>query len=92
MRFIDDATVARRLDYPRLIDRLAAAFRADSAVPLRHHHTIDLPGAAAGTLLLMPAWTLGGQLAIKLVTVFPDNRLRSLPTVLASVQIGRAHV
>jgi ornithine cyclodeaminase len=82
---IDDATVERRLDYPRLIARLAAAFRADSAVPLRHHHEIAVPGATAGTLLLMPAWTLGGQLAIKLVTVFPDNRLRSLPTVLASV-------
>lgn len=85
MKQIDDATVERRLDYPRLIERLAAAFRADSAVPLRHHHEIAVPGAAAGTLLLMPAWTLGGLLAIKLVTVFPDNRQRSLPTVLASV-------
>ena len=85
MRLIDDATVERRLDYRRLIARLAAAFRADSAVPLRHHHEVAVPGAASGTLLLMPAWTLGGQLAIKLVTVFPDNQLRSLPTVLAQV-------
>ena len=87
MRFIDDAAVERRLDFPRLIERLADAFRAESAVPLRHHHQIAVPGAAAGTLLLMPAWTLGGQLGIKLVTVFPDNRLRSLPTVLASVML-----
>ena len=87
MQFIDDATVERRLDYPRLIERLADAFRAESTVPLRHHHRIDVPSAAAGTLLLMPAWILGGQLAIKLVTVFPDNRLRSLPTVLAAVML-----
>jgi ornithine cyclodeaminase len=87
VRFIDDATVERRLDFPRLIERLAAAFRVESAVPLRHHHEIAVPGAAAGTLLLMPAWTLGGQLAIKLVTVFPDNRERSLPTVLAAVML-----
>jgi ornithine cyclodeaminase len=85
MWLIDDAAVERRLDYPRLIGRLAAAFRADSAVPLRHHHEVAVPGAASGTLLLMPAWTLGGQLAVKLVTVFPDNQLRSLPTVLAFV-------
>jgi ornithine cyclodeaminase len=87
VKFIDDATVERRLDFPRLIERLAAAFRAESAVPLRHHHEIAVPGGTSGTLLLMPAWTLSGQLAIKLVTVFPDNRQRSLPTVLASVML-----
>jgi tripartite-type tricarboxylate transporter receptor subunit TctC len=87
VRFIDDATVGRRLDFPRLIARLAAAFRADSVAPLRHHHQIAVPDSAAGTLLLMPAWTVGGPLAIKLVTVFPDNQRRSLPTVLASVMM-----
>jgi len=85
MRFIDDDAVERRLELPRLIERLADAFRAESAVPVRHHHEIAVPGAVAGTLLVMPAWTLGGQLAVKLVTVFPDNARRSLPTVLAAV-------
>ena len=85
MLIIDDATVERRLELPRLIERLAAAFRADATVPLRHHHAITVPDAATGTLLLMPAWIAGGSLAIKLVTVFPDNHRRSLSTVLASV-------
>jgi len=53
-------------------------------VPLRHHHQVAVPGAAAGTLLLMPAWQAGAYLGIKVVTVFPDNATRSLPTVLAS--------
>jgi ornithine cyclodeaminase len=44
-------------------------------VPVRHHH--HLP---AGTLLLMPAWT-GRHIGIKLVTVFPDNATRALPSV-----------
>jgi len=87
VRFIDDATVERRLDFPRLIARLAAAFRADSVAPLRHHHQIAVPDSAPGALLLMPAWTVGGPLAIKLVTVFPDNQRRSLPTVLAAVML-----
>jgi ornithine cyclodeaminase len=44
-------------------------------VPVRHHH--HLP---SGTLLLMPAWT-SRHLGIKLVTVFPDNVTRALPSV-----------
>jgi ornithine cyclodeaminase len=85
MKLIDDDTVARHLALPVLIERLRAAFRAASSVPLRHHHTVAAPDVAPGTLLLMPAWSAGGYLAIKLVTVFPDNHRRSLPTVLASV-------
>jgi ornithine cyclodeaminase len=42
---------------------------------LRHHH--HLP---TGTLLLMPAWS-SRHVGIKLVTVFPDNVKRSLPSV-----------
>ncbi len=39
---------------------------------------------AAEPLLVMPAWNTGGSLGIKIVTVFPDNALRSLPAVCAS--------
>jgi ornithine cyclodeaminase len=48
--------IGRVLTYPALIDALAEAFRSDVTVPVRHHHTIPQPEAAA-TLLLMPAWT-----------------------------------
>jgi ornithine cyclodeaminase len=85
MQIIDDDAVERRLELPLLIERLRDAFRADTTVPLRHHHTIGRPEGAAGTLLLMPAWRAGGHLAIKCVTVFPDNERRNLRTVLASV-------
>lgn len=84
MRIIDAATVERRLAFPALIERLRASFAADVAVPVRHHHTVPVPGAAAGTLLLMPAWQEGAHLGIKVVTVFPDNARHSLPSVLAS--------
>ena len=41
------------------------------------------PGSADAMLLLMPAWTRGPEshLGIKVVTVFPDNGKRALPSI-----------
>jgi ornithine cyclodeaminase len=75
MRIFSAEEVDAVLDDLVLIERLAAAFRGDTEVPVRHHH--HLP---AGTLLLMPAWT-SRYLGIKVVTVFPDNVMRALPSV-----------
>jgi ornithine cyclodeaminase len=82
MRIIGAEEIDRALTYPALVDALAAAFRADITVPVRHHHTITQPGAAA-TLLLMPAWTEAGDrfLGCKMVTVFPDNAKNGQPSV-----------
>lgn len=54
------AAVHARLPYPALVEALRAGFRRGATVPVRHHHTIALPGASGdetgATLLLMPAW------------------------------------
>jgi len=86
MQFLDAAQVAARLDRGILIDALDAAFRAPHAIPERHHHALAPTDAGphGGMLLLMPAWDGGGALGVKLVTVFPDNGLRGLPSVCAS--------
>jgi ornithine cyclodeaminase len=81
MRVVGAQDVHRSLDYPALIDALAAQFRAGAETPLRHHHGIKVPDGADATLLLMPAWQEGGALGVKLVTVFPDNGRRGLPAV-----------
>jgi ornithine cyclodeaminase len=84
MRIVGADDIDRALDYSALIDALAAAFRADIEVPVRHHHTVAQPETPA-TLLLMPAWT-GRRaderfLGCKMVTVFPDNAKAARPSV-----------
>jgi ornithine cyclodeaminase len=73
-----------------LIGALRAAFRDGIVTPPRHHHTIERPGAPDATLLLMPAWNGGdsgiggGYLGVKIVSAYPDNAARGLPSVSAS--------
>ena len=82
MRVVSAAEVHQSLDFPALIDALAAMFKAGCEVPLRHHHGIAVPGAPEATLLLMPAWQPGTALGIKIVSVFPGNAAKSLPAVM----------
>jgi alanine dehydrogenase len=86
VKILSAAEVDAALDDLALIDRLDALFRAGCEMPPRHHHTVaepNGPGSADATLLLMPAWTRGAasHLGIKLVTVFPDNGKRGLPSI-----------
>jgi len=86
VRILSAAEVDAALDDLALIDRLEALFRTGCEMPPRHHHTLSEPagpGSADATLLLMPAWTHGvaSHLGIKLVTVFPDNGKRGLPSI-----------
>lgn len=86
MRILSAAEVDAALDDLALIDRLDTLFRQGCEMPPRHHHTVAQPagpGSADATLLLMPAWTRGpsSHLGIKVVTVFPDNGKRALPSI-----------
>jgi ornithine cyclodeaminase/alanine dehydrogenase-like protein (mu-crystallin family) len=85
LRILDADAIAAALTYPALVEALRQAFRADIAVPVRHHHTVPQAGRDA-TLLLMPAWTesrAAGErfLGCKIVTVFPDNAAAGQPSV-----------
>jgi alanine dehydrogenase len=84
MLYIDAAHLAARLDRGALIDALETAFRAPAVVPDREHYQVAAPPGAGGTLLLMPAWRVGGAMGVKVVTVFPDNARRGLPAVGAT--------
>lgn len=76
VQLFDATTTRERLPFPALIDALRSMFIAGCEVPQRHTHRIADAhggGAAAGTVLLMPAWQPGRRLGIKTVTVFPAN-------------------
>src|ERR1700693_1130448 len=80
VRFFDAATIRDALPWPRIIDALAQAFRADVHAPLRAHHRVAVPGEPAASLLVMPAWRETARLGVKLVTVFPGNAARDQPS------------
>ena len=86
MRIIGPDDIHRLLDFSSLIAALRDMFRQGCEVPARHHHSIaaGAPDAAPATLLLMPAWQPGRALGIKIVSVFPDNASRALPSVHGS--------
>ena len=87
MRVVTSAEIDRALTFPALIEALADAFRGDMVTPVRHHHEIEREGAH-GTLLLMPSWTgpamRDGFLGVKVVSVFPDNGAKGLPSVMGA--------
>src|SRR3954471_13709655 len=84
MRTISAAEVEAALEFGPLIERLRKMFRSGCEVPVRHHHTIPTFDQHAATLLVMPAWQVGRYIGIKLVTVFPDNGTRSLPSIMGA--------
>ena len=81
MLTLDAGEVRRLLDWDSTIAALEAMFRAGCEMPVRHHHTVKVPGAADATHLLMPAWSEGGYLGVKVVNVFPGNARANLPAV-----------
>lgn len=91
MQIIDAATVVTRLQPEALAAALERMFRDGCTTPMRHHHTVPVPGENDGTLLLMPAWRAGAYLGIKIVTVFPGNSRRQQPAVSAAYILADAH-
>lgn len=84
MKLVDADAIDSVLSFQQLIPALEAAFQGGITAPARHHHHIARPDADA-TLLLMPAWTETGAtpafVGTKIVTVFPGNSARSLPSI-----------
>ncbi len=80
IRYITAEEVHAALGYPELIDALREAFIAGAEAPVRSSYSVTPEG---DRLLLMPAWRAGQDLGVKLVTVFPNNPKRGVPSVSA---------
>ena len=82
MIHIDRESVHRLASVGSLVQPLRRAFASNTASPLRAHYdleSLDRPRS----LLLMPAWQPQGAIGVKIVTVFPRNAERGLPSVNA---------
>ena len=73
MLMIDGENVRRLTEFRPLVEAIREMFCKDCVMPVRHHHTVKVPGAPDATILLMPAWTEGEFVGVKLVNVFPGN-------------------
>jgi ornithine cyclodeaminase len=81
MLTIDEEGVKRLTEFGPLVEAIREMFAKDCVMPVRHHHTVAVPGEPDATALLMPAWTVGEYLGVKLVNVFPGNAARGIPAV-----------
>lgn len=81
--YIDADSVARHLPWPALLQALQQAFAAtDLTTPVRsHHHMHGLGQTQTPVLLSMPAWSPALGVGVKLVSVYPDNHTRQLPSI-----------
>lgn len=89
MRVLDAAEIRARAPMGALIECLRSAFRDPPSASVRQ--IAPIPGGHGDRLLLyMPAFDGAGTGAIKLVTIFPDNGGRGLPTIQAALVVFSA--
>ncbi|MEJ7799987.1 MAG: ornithine cyclodeaminase family protein [Ilumatobacter sp.] len=79
---LDAADVAGAAPYLDLVDALRDAHREPAAVCER---IVYGPEGDPEKFMALPAWQAGESIGIKLVTIFPDNPGRGLPSVQAVV-------
>ena len=77
--YLDAEQLLKLLPWNELIDALDRIFVQKVVEPVRHHHSMEVPGDPQATLLLMPVWIEGKYLGVKQVAVFPGNSLRGKP-------------
>jgi alanine dehydrogenase len=90
MRLLGLNETRAALPFRQLVEALRDMFAMGCEMPVRHHHTVKVPGEPDATLLLMPAWQEGGYIGVKTVTVFPGNSARGRMAVNASYALMSA--
>src|SRR3984893_2327261 len=83
MKHIDFDAVHRLAGVGSLVEPLRRAFVSQTVCPERAEYDLGAPDRPRA-LLLMPSWQPDGDIGVKIVTVFPDNADRGLPSVKAA--------
>jgi len=89
LRILSAADLRRALPMVQAVEAMKDAYRqlslGQAVVPLRSRLPVD---EAGGVTLIMPALVSSSrEMAVKLVSVFPGNRQRGLPTIHAAVVV-----
>ncbi|MFE0028196.1 ornithine cyclodeaminase family protein [Amycolatopsis sp. NPDC059021] len=79
---------ASALPFDALIPALREGFRRGAHTPDRHSHSLD--EASGASLLLMPSWSDGAYLGVKLVTIFPGNNAHGRPALSSAYILSSA--
>jgi len=86
MRVFTAEEIQKLISPGTLVEVLRHAFQADLVCPPRQ--IVAVPGGTQQRLcLLMPAFERTGAGAVKLVTVFPGNAARALPTIQGGILV-----
>lgn len=93
IQLIPDAFIEKECNFNELIERLRTAFAsATLEVPMRHHHDFLNPTEDNdSTLLLMPAFNIGTDAGVKIVTVSPNNGKYNMPAIQGTYIYLDAH-
>jgi len=81
---LSEERMREALPWRDLVEALRGMFRTGCEMPVRHHHTVEVPDEPDATLLLMPAWVPGAYEGVKVANVFPGNADRGQPAISAS--------
>ncbi len=84
MLLIDEEQIKKHLDWQQTIDSLEQIFAGSCTVPQRRHYTISLNDQQDAAMFLMPAWIAGRYSGLKLISLYPDNNKKGLPTILGT--------
>jgi alanine dehydrogenase len=85
MIVLNQQQTAAALPYKPLVEALRQAFTKGYTAPLRSMHKLDQPDGTTAVYGLMPGWAAGEVIGTKLVTVFPGNAAKGVPTVQAII-------
>jgi len=86
LRFFDRDEVAAALPWNETIAAIEQVLADPNAhAPERSVHQVPVPDSADASILLKPGWVIGDVIAVKVVTFFPDNGAKDLPTINAGV-------
>lgn len=91
--YIDSGFIESHTDFKSLIGKLKNGFASSTIkTPQRHHHDYANPQETKNsTLLIMPAWSPGKDLGVKIITVSPENGKYDLPSINGTYIYFDAH-